>query len=196
MQLDLQLGQAIKGNVEISERNLMLVFQVNCPSCLSRALPMLMRLKEENKGFNFFALSTAFEDFNLNNAKSTKALIEQGELTLHSKRYFAQLGLQKLPYEVDVPVVMDWFMPTIASSELAESIYNVFDKERLSQTVMNSIKAHLAQRLLPMSQMGRTFLNNGFQGTPTWVYFDKDLRIIQSWFGHKEIEWVQALLDK
>lgn len=196
MQLDLQLGETVQGSIAISERNLMLVFQVNCPGCLSRALPMLSKISEANEGLNCFALSTAFENFNLNNAKTTAALLEQGDLTLHSKRYFAQLGQQRLPYKFDLPVIMDWFMPDQSSSKLSESIINVFDEERLSAVVKQNIKNHLAQRLIPMSQMGRTFLNNDFQGTPTWVYFNKDLKIIESWFGHKELDWVQALLDK
>ncbi|WP_415912112.1 hypothetical protein [Neptuniibacter sp. QD37_11] len=196
MQLDLQLGEAIQGSVVLSERNLMLVFQVNCPGCLSRALPMLSKISEANEQLNCFALSTAFENFNLNNAKTTKALLEQGALTLHSKRYFAQIGQQKLPYKFDLPVVMDWFMPAESAAKLSGSIIDVFDEERLSEAVKQAIKNHLSQRLVPMSKMGRTFLNNDFQGTPTWVYFDQDLNILESWFGHKENEWVQALLDK
>ncbi|WP_415896145.1 hypothetical protein ACMXYQ_08285 [Neptuniibacter sp. PT34_22] len=196
MQLDLQLGEAVQGSVVISERNLMLVFQVNCPGCLSRALPMLSKISEANEQLNCFALSTAFENFNLNNAKTTEALLKHGDLTLHSKRYFAQLGQQRLPYQFDLPVIMDWFMPAQSASKLSESIIDVFDEERLTDVVKQSIKNHLAQRLVPMSQMGRTFLNNDFQGTPTWVYFDKNLTIIDSWFGHKDISWIQAVLDK
>jgi len=196
MQLDLNLGEAVQGSVEISDRNLMLVFQVNCPGCLSRALPLLTKISEANVGLNCFALSTAFENFNLNNIKATRALMDQGELTLHSKRYFAQLGHQKLPYKFDLPVVMDWFMPAQAATNLADSVISAFDEDRLSHTVKQSIKGHLAQRLIPMSQMGRTFLNNDLQGTPTWIYFDKDLEVIESWFGHKELDWVEALLNK
>ncbi|WP_415884836.1 hypothetical protein ACMXYO_09140 [Neptuniibacter sp. QD37_6] len=196
MQLDLQLGKVVQGSVAISERNLMLVFQVNCPGCLSRALPMLTKISEANKSINCFALSTAFENFNLNNVKTTKALLEQGDLTLHSKRHFAQLGHQKLPYNFELPVVMDWFMPSQTISKLEESVFNVFDNERLSKTLKQNIKNHLAQRLVPMSLMGRTFLNNDLQGTPTWIYFDENLEIFDSWFGHQDLEWIQALLDK
>lgn len=196
MQLNLQLGEVVQGSVTISKRNLMLVFQVNCPGCLSKALPQLIKISDVNQDVNCFAMSTAFENFNLNNIKTTTALVETGELTLHAKRYFSQLGQQKLPYKISVPIIMDWFMPSNTPSFLAESVINALDQERLSETVKQNIKKHLGQRLIPMSQMGRTFLNNDLQGTPTWIYFDQDLNVIESWFGHKELEWVQALLDR
>lgn len=196
MKLDLQLGETVQGDIELTDKNLMLVFQVNCPSCLTRALPLLSQIQQAHPGLNCFALSTAFEGFTLNNKKTTIALLESGELTQHSKRQFAQLGHQKLPYDIDVPVAMDWFMSAESLGAIAPSLIGALDEERLSQSAQQTLKNMLTQRVVPMAKMGRTFLNNDFQGTPTWVYFDKDLEIKESWFGHKDFEWIEMVLNK
>lgn len=196
MKLDLQVGEIVQGSLSLSDRNLMLVWQVNCPGCLARALPMLTKINSEHADVFCFAMSSAFEDFNFNNLNSTKALLEQGELTLHSKRYFSQIGHKVLPYRFELPVVMDWFLDDAVITNLPDAVLNVLDRERLSPGAEQQIKKHLNQRLLPMAKMGRTFLNNEFQGTPTWVYFDRDLEIIECWFGHKSLDWVNAVLKK
>lgn len=196
MKLDLQVGEIVQGSLSLSDRNLMLVWQVNCPGCLARALPMLMKINNEHADVFCFAMSSAFEDFNFNNLNSTKALLEQGELTLHSKRYFSQIGHKILPYKFELPVVMDWFLDDAAITNLPDAVFNVLDRERLSPGAEQQIKKHLEQRLLPVTKIGRTFLNNEFQGTPTWVYFDRELEIIECWLGHKTLEWVSATLKK
>merc|ERR1712133_298353 len=67
---------------QASNLNVMLAFQVNCPGCFLYALPLMNRLHDEftNRGVYVFALSTAFEEFDLNTVEATEKLVQKGEI--------------------------------------------------------------------------------------------------------------------
>lgn len=77
--LDLRIGTMVQGEFEPSQLNILLVFQVNCPGCLSHAIPLASALYElyQPKGVQVLGLSTAFEDFNFNTEENTRKLIEE-----------------------------------------------------------------------------------------------------------------------
>ncbi|MGH1460659.1 MAG: hypothetical protein ACRBB6_01365 [Neptuniibacter sp.] len=195
MQLFLHQSEWIQGKQGLKDLNLMLVFQVNCPGCLGRALPLLEQLSISYPDLNVFALSTAFEDFSLNNLENTRALVSEGNLTQASARYFERLGHKKLPYDISVPVVMDWFMSDRQICSLPDQILSNMGREELSPKVTQLMKNMLNQRLLPMARTGRTFLNNQMQGTPCWYLFNGDFEILDSWFGHKDLDWVRSSIE-
>lgn len=196
MKLDLQLGEILQGDCALKELNLMLVFQVNCPGCLSKALPDLNRIADDFPQINAFALSTAFEEFNLNNLHNTRQLLEQGSLTQASQRYFERLGHKNLPYKINTPVVMDYFIQNQKLSELHDVVLEQIEGELLQPKVSRKIRDILDQRLLPLARSGRTFLNNELQGTPSWFIFDEHLNVLDSWFGHKDEQWVRSVIER
>ena len=192
MDLHLYKGEWVQGKSDLSDLNLMLVFQVNCPGCLAHALPLLQDLADEYTHVNCFALSTAFEDFALNTLENTQSLIAEGELAPASKRYFSRLGQFELPYRIEVPVVMDLFLSDEEVSSMTDTFINNIDHGSLSRKMAQQLRHQFNQRFVPVAMTGRTFLNNEMQGTPSWFLFDKQMNIFESWFGHKEKEWVRA----
>lgn len=195
MKLQLHLGNTVSGNCSLKSLNLMLVFQVNCPGCLSRALPELNQLSQQFPEVNAFAMSTAFEDFNLNTEVNTRSLVDCGELTLASKRYFSRLGYTSLPYQIRVPVVMDAFLSEEKLSGLKDGVLSQVDSDSLSPAARGRLCDILDQRFVPLVRTGRTFINNDLQGTPSWFIFDDQLNVLDSWFGHKEEKWVQSVIE-
>ncbi|MFQ5329775.1 MAG: TlpA family protein disulfide reductase [Thermodesulfobacteriota bacterium] len=43
--------------------------------------------------------------------------------------------------------------------------------------------------------IGRTFSINHFPGTPTWILFDSQSRVMASWFGHRDEQEVRRIID-
>ena len=195
MKLQLHLGNTVSGDCSLKSLNLMLVFQVNCPGCLSRALPELNQLSLRFPEVNAFAMSTAFEDYNLNTEVNTRGLVDCGELTLASKRYFSRLGCNALPYQIQVPVVMDAFLAEHKLSGLKDGVLSQVESDSLSPAVKGRLCDILDQRFIPLVRTGRTFLNNELQGTPSWFIFDDQLNVLDSWFGHKEEKWVRSVIE-
>ncbi|MCW8883647.1 MAG: hypothetical protein OQK12_00160 [Motiliproteus sp.] len=190
IKLQLYFGSPIQGEVAIAHRNLMLVFQVNCPGCLIHGFPQLQQLAERFPDLNCFALSTAFEDFALNTERNTRLLVEQGELVQASKRYFQNLGQQKLPYSIELPVVMDRLLSAEQISELPTKVLGALEPDSLSPQIQQVVRNQIDRSLLALARSGRTFLNNQLQGTPSWLLFDEQLEIKSQWFGHREIEQI------
>merc|ERR1712133_268791 len=74
---------------QASNLNVMLAFQVNCPGCFLYALPLMNRLHDEftKRGANVFALSTAFEEFDLNTVEATEKLVQKRDLWSYQKSF-------------------------------------------------------------------------------------------------------------
>ncbi|MFW1677785.1 hypothetical protein ACFVYJ_08380 [Pontibacter sp. JAM-7] len=196
MRLELQTGKVIQGELTLSRLNLMLVFQVNCPGCLNQALPQLQALQPLFPRLNLFALSTAFEDFALNTAENTRLLLDKGYLTQASARYFSRLGHRALPYRISVPVIMDRFAQPGQIEAMRSVLEQALSDMGLDQKPVQQTMAMLNARLQPVLYTGRTFLNNQLQGTPSWILFDSDMMILDQWFGHRPLEWLEAQLSK
>lgn len=197
MKLYFHPGEWVQSTAELKALNLMLVFQVNCPGCLIHAFPLLESIAQKYSQLNVFALSTAFEDFALNTAENTHKLIKQGELTQASKRYYERLGQKRLPYAINTPVVMDTFMNDAQVNDICQMLIQQFEAAApLSPQVSQQIKNQLNQRILPSARTGRTFLNNQMQGTPSWYLFNQELDVLDSWFGHKDPDWVESTIKR
>jgi len=190
MQLD--TGAVLQGTFALHRVNLMLVFQVNCPGCLSQALPQLETIQHRFPALNCFALSSAFEDFGLNNQANTEKLLHEGVMPLASARHFSRLGHALLPYKITVPVLMDRFADVEQMEAFYQSARRLLGETGLNQTLTDQTQQLLSQRLQPLLLSGRTFLNNQLQGTPSWCLFDDAMQIIDQWFGHRPLEWIEA----
>jgi len=196
MKLRLHLGDEVNAGYQIQDLNLMLVFQVNCPGCLSKALPDLNSIAAQFPQINVFALSSAFENFAVNTINNTQILLTEGVLPPACKRYFGQLGHQILPYKIQVPVVMDAFISEEQLIVLKQQLFEQAEFDTLSPKVQGKLNNVLEQRFFQMLKTGRTFLDNEMQGTPTWYLFDKELTILDSWLGHKDRLWIKGLIER
>ncbi len=102
----LAVGECLQGSFELRTRALLLVFQVNCPGCFRYALPLAEAIHRDGDrlGLSVLALSTAFEDFDLNSVDNTRALVERGELVGEAQR---ALGVRTYPGTISFPVATD-----------------------------------------------------------------------------------------
>lgn len=102
----LAVGDVIQGELNLDSRTLLLVFQVNCPGCFTYALPLAEAIHRSSNrlGLSVVALSTAFEDFELNTVEHTRALVERGALFGETRR---ALGTDTYDGTITFPVAVD-----------------------------------------------------------------------------------------
>ena len=102
----LAVGDVIQGDMSLCTRTLLLVFQVNCPGCFTYALPLAEAIHNQANrlGIAVKALSTAFEDFDLNTVENTRALVEDGTLVGETK---GALGRDSYEGSISFPVAVD-----------------------------------------------------------------------------------------
>ena len=196
--LHLHIDRILQGEFKPNALNLMLLFQVNCPGCFSYALPLFNKLYDQNQGkLGFLALSTAFEDFDLNTEQSTELLIKEGKMVGETKRALLQQGHSVLPYQLDFPIGVDTKAKNEQLSGLIEdicfsnpnfSIWSEYDQKLMRERVSD----YLGQQ----EQISLTFTANQFRGTPTIVLFNKEYDLLDSWFGHTPIEEIEKALMK
>lgn len=102
----LAVGEIVQGDFTLDSTTLVLVFQVNCPGCFSYALPLAEAIHQESSrlGLSVKALSTAFEDFDLNTRENTRSLVERGTLVGATRR---ALGRDSYGGTISFPVGVD-----------------------------------------------------------------------------------------
>jgi len=190
--LHLQIDQKIQGDFEPKNLNLMIVFQANCPGCIASALPLVQDLYDvHHQEIGFLGLSTAFQHYDKNNAENTRRLVEDGYLVGHSKEIMEQHGYEKLPYKITFPVVMDAKL----SADNKESVAKFVVEQHPQFEQFNEIdRINATKRVLSfLDQQGDSFITftaNQFKGSPTFVLFNQDYEIIETWFGHSTKESV------
>ncbi len=172
--LRLSISDWVNGEPSFSNLNVMLVFQVNCPGCFLYSLPTMIKAKPylQSKGIFSFALSTAFEDFDKNTLNNTELLQQRGQLVGETSAMFQKMGEATLPYKLDFPIAFDRLKgePNVPREE----------NERMG--------------MVPYTG-GQTFFENGFQGTPTWVIFNKNFDVLLQTFGHLDEQNLINLLE-
>lgn len=184
----------------LSELNLLFVFQVNCPGCFTHGFPMVEQIREKYRAdLNFVTLSTAFEDFDLNTSDNTSLLIEDAAFVGEVKKAeaFHRLDENNLPR--DYPVLMDKLVKPdeFLTEDMIGEVCNTnpnyrywssFDQKLLQQKVIDYYKHN--------EWIALTFHLNQFRGTPTFVIFNKEYDILDTWFGHKPLKEVEMIIDK
>ena len=190
--LHLQTAENIQGEFVPKDINLMIVFQVNCPGCIASALPMVQDLYEKygNK-IGVLGLSTAFQYYDKNNAENTKRLVEEGHLVGHSLEIMERHGHKKLPYTITFPVLMDEKVSSDNKEEVAQIILeNHPSYSQLTDEEKSMATKRIIDHLNKQSDVFITFAVNQFRGSPSFVLFDKEHQIINTWFGHQTKETI------
>ncbi len=196
--LHLYKDKELHGSYKQEKLNLLLTFQVNCPGCFLYALPIFNQLyKKYNSNVGFIALSTAFENFDLNTTNNTSELIKNGTLVGHTKHALAEHGFDSFPITPLFPIAMDKIMTEKEKPELVTQIcllnpnfltWNTNDRELLASRVIAYLNAQ--------EKVSMTFTVNQFKGTPTIVLFNDKNEILQSWFGHTAKSEIEEEIEK
>ena len=201
MKFHFKTSSIIKGNFNLKDLNLLLVFQVNCPGCFAHAFPLANEIHDryQNDVLNILGLSTAFEDFEYNNQENTQLLIEQGTLVGETKRFFESHNIEKLPYSIEFPIAFD-------HNGSGKNMYTEDDARKLcmhhppfnsmSESEQTESIDHLYKNLTRLQNSSYTFTINRLMGTPSWIIFDSDFNISHSSFGHQERDEFFDMLDK
>ncbi|KAA1248184.1 hypothetical protein [Aquimarina sp. RZ0] len=184
--LHLYQGKKIQGQFISRKLNLLLMFQVNCPGCFLYALPTFNQLYKKYKDdIGIIALSTAFEDFELNTSQNTTGLVEKGTLVGHTKKALQEYGYETLQIQPEFPIIMDKKMEVSQLEEVTANICSLYsnfltysiDKQEL-------IRLQVSNYLKKLPEISLTFTSNQFKGTPTFALFNDKSELLHSWFGH------------
>ena len=187
--LDLKFDPPINRAFERNALNLLFTFQVNCPGCFIYGFPLMNQLSEtiNDNRLSLLGLSTAFEDFDLNTAANTRALIERGEVVGETRKMLDNQGLNRYPVPINFPVAMDAQVSEAEVNSLVfiEKICRInpeYDSwpKNTQKLLQQKVRAYLAQH----KRISHTFTLNQFRGTPTLIVFDREGKILHHWFGH------------
>lgn len=198
---DLKYSEILQGDFSIEDLNLLLVFQVNCPGCFAYALPLAIRLHEEfrPRGLNTLALSTAFEDFDLNTVGNTLRLLENGHVVGETRKVLESAGYEKFPLKIPFDVAFD-HLSLNDPSFLEEDMKSFCAKHPELQTIEaeenRDIKEQIKDYFLKKKFRAHTFSANHLNGTPSWILFDRQKNLLYESFGHKEYERLVHIIEK
>ena len=200
--LKLKYAEILQGNFKLSDLNLLLIFQVNCPGCFLYALPVAVELFENYKkmtSFKILGLSTAFEDFESNTLEHTKHLLKKRELIGETKKAMSVKGFERLPFRIPFDVAFDELKPKSKSNidkeveSYCETLdgYKAASKEK-KDFIRVEVDRYFANKLFD----AYTFDKNNLAGTPSWVLFDKNLHIYHEAFGHQSYIFFDRMIKK
>lgn len=194
----LHTQKPLQGNFQIKKINIAFVFQVNCPGCFVYGIPLMNELfaKYENE-IGFIGVSSTFEDFELNTELNTLLLLQDNKLTGETKKYYKSICEKARPHKILFPVAFDALKPTneFLTNENVLAICNkspnfslLSVKKKL--TMLNSVKAYYSSHPF----IAETFTLNQLSGTPSFIIFDNEYNLLQSFSGHQHKEVIEIFL--
>lgn len=185
MAIQLKIDRVLQGSFELQALNLLFVFQVNCPGCLLYGFPFVNKLHERYReaGLNVLGLSTAFEDFDLNTAANTELLLTQKQTVGATRR---SIGAD---YDLAIvfPIAVDRLTTgaELATPEQIEFLCETMSGiDRFSSHEREALRQKVKAYLLRDSQTSATFTLNNLSGTPSFLLIDRNLQLLEGWFGH------------
>ena len=195
----LQFAEVVKGEFSPGELNMMMVMQVNCPGCFLYGIPQMKNLDDHfNNQISFFALATAFEDFELNTIENARKLATDGSVVGETKKAFEQHRLSTEYASIPFPLLVDRMVKKdeLHSLQFVEHIISGRPAVNEKEVEKREIVEPLMNYYQNYEQCGYTFAANLLQGTPTFVLFNKEMEILSAWFGHAEEKVVIENLRK
>lgn len=197
MKFSLTYSDILNGKFELGDLNLIMLFQVNCPGCFMYGFPLMNQLHAHyQERLSCCAMSTAFEDFELNTLKNTQSLVNQGVFVGETFKAHqnGRFSWKKIPF----PILVD---KKISQNELTnpnfiESIINNNKEWRIAtETKKEELRFSIKNYFIQLPECGHTFAANLMQGTPTFILFNKSMDIQLQWFGHADPSLVKEKLD-
>jgi hypothetical protein len=189
MKFHLQYAEVVKGKFDPGELNLMMVMQVNCPGCFLYGIPQMKNLHQLfNDQLSFFALATAFEDFELNTIGNARKLVNEGITIGETEKAFVQHRLSNEYTSIPFPVLVDRMVnkDELHSRQFVERVISGRPSADGNQDARKEMIEPLMNYYQNFEQCGFTFAANLLQGTPTFVLFNKEMEILSAWFGHAD----------
>ncbi len=192
--LRLEYSSLLQGKFSPGKRNLLFVFQVNCPGCFFYGFPTVNNLFEKySEQLNFLGLSTAFEDFDFNTRENTKLLLDEKKIVGETKKAFEAHPDEFQLSDIHFPIAMDLlsdkaFITQENIAYIGNQFANYSQASAMEQQQFDhKIKDYLnANPFIPV-----TFTLNQFRGTPTFVLFDDQHTVLEHWFGHKTYDEIE-----
>jgi hypothetical protein len=181
-----------------SELNLFFVFQVNCPGCFIYGFPLVESLhqKYKSRGLKVMGISTAFEDFDYNTAANVELLLSERKLIGATKR---AIGDVYDAQSISFPIVSDRLTTghEVATSEnLLAICRGLGGYEGLLIEAKLELQRKVTFHLQKLQRTSVTFALNFLQGTPSFTLCDRNLEILDRWFGHESEAKVFTRIDK
>jgi hypothetical protein len=181
----LDYDRILQGDFSLGDLNLLFIFQVNCPGCFLYGFPQMERLHQqcESQGLTVLGLATAFEDFEFNTATNVELLLSEQKTIGATKKAISDLYLQ----EISFPIASDRLTTgqELNTSENIEFLcQQIADYEQMSIDGQTKLKQKIAIDLVQIACTSTTFALNLLPGTPSFILCDRDLQIIDRWFGH------------
>lgn len=198
--LHLHYSKLLQGDFKVGSLNFLFVFQVNCPGCFFYGIPVVNQLYlDHNEYVNFLGLSTAFEDFELNTSTNTSLLLRNNLLIGETKKAMLETGYTTYPQNINFPIAMDQLVSNneIVTRENIETICLLNPNyPTWASSDQDELKQRVRSYLSTLHQTSLTFTLNQLKGTPSFIIFDKDLCILEQWFGHKQPKEVHEIINK
>ena len=196
MKLILRYSEVLNASYELGDFNLMMVFQVNCPGCFMYGFPLMHYIQKQFCGkMSVMAMSTAFEDFELNTPENTKMLISEGEFVGETLKAHQRTPLtwQKpdFPILIDQQVSREVLTDPLFIDSIIQSREEWIDlPDDTKAELVTSITNYFGQ----LSECGYTFAANMMRGTPTFILFNASMNVLLHWFGHYDVQHIEEKL--
>lgn len=190
----LNIDRVLQGSFDLKPLNLLFVFQVNCPGCFIYGFPLVNQLYQQYKqfGLNVLGLSTAFEDFEYNNAANTVLLLTEMKLVGATRKALGDLYSQAIEF----PIAIDQLTTgaDLATPENIALLWEAIADSNNSSASENAVRQQISAYLHQHVKTSATFTLNRLPGTPTFLLVDQNLQLLDGWFGHKsEVEVIQRI---
>lgn len=195
----LHTSKYLQGSFVPRAVNLAFVFQVNCPGCFIYGMPIVHTLFEQHQNeIGFLSIATAFEDFELNTEENTIIFLNSMKLIGETEKYFsANPQLKEHLTPLKMAVAFDKLSPAIhfLNDEKLNIICQKIEDFKswdvtTKQLVRNKIRSYYSQFVL----LPETFTLNQMRGTPSFIIFDENFTILNSFFGHQKMETLHQKL--
>jgi len=199
MKLLLRHNMSITGEFIPGHLNLMMVFQVNCPGCFMHGFPLMRELQTYFvNNLSCVALSTAFEDFELNTPENSKLLFTKNQL-LGETLKAQQSGLLEWDAQtITFPVLMDDVIgqPELLQPEFIDKVIENIREGTPAATPddLRNMRTTLSSYFGQVPQCGYTFAANLMRGTPSFFLFTDTMEILTQWFGHADSRVIKEKL--
>ncbi|MCA6432316.1 MAG: hypothetical protein IM574_01805, partial [Cytophagales bacterium] len=144
------------------------------------------------------ALSTAFEDYQINTEENAKLLVNTGELVGETLKAQEAGHLNWGSSTLSVPVLIDEVInqSELQKSEFVESIIiNMLDQTTTSPLQQENMRTSLHNYFSQLPQCGKTFAANLMRGTPSFFLFTDSMEILVQWFGHGDSRLIRNKVD-
>lgn len=189
----LHYSEVLQGDFSLARRNLLVVFQVNCPGCFLYALPFAGEIYEQlersgdlDSRAKVLALSTAFENFDRNTLEHTEMLVQSGTLIGETQKAFARQNLEHYPYALEFPIAFDRLQVPgeMSADDFQELAATQAGFASLASEDQQLFVERVRERCLAQPAIAWTFTSNALPGTPTWLVLNDACEVLYRGFGH------------